>query len=335
MTTLKNELIKNVICAMAADLESEQLKKLENTLLIQLRNVSVQEECTEISTKLDDNEYVMRQFIASKKLEGNSLKSIEQYVRTTRTMLQTLDKNFKDITTNDVKFYLAMYQQQKNIKQNTLANTKRFISAFFAWCEDEELIVKNPVRAIKNIRQEQKEKQYLTDDEIERMRDYCDETREKAIFEFLLSTGCRVSEVVSLNRSDVNLEAGTVRIYASKTRTYRTGYLTAKANLCLKKYFLTRNDNNEALFVTSRKPNNRLGAGSLQDEMQSIALKAKIDKHVTVHLFRKTLATKLCRQGVDVTIIKELLGHANINVTAKNYISIDQDIIKAAHRRCA
>lgn len=335
MVTTKEMVIKNIISAMAVGLQQLQLAKLENTLRIALHNINLVEESTELSTYTDDNDYVLRTFAASKKLEGASMKTIEQYVRTTRTMLNTIDKNYKDVSTADIKVYLAMYQQQRAVCQNTIANTKRFLSAFFGWAEDEEYIAKNPVRAIKNIKQIQKEKSFLTEDEIEKMRAVKKSTREKAIFEFLLSTGCRVSEAVALNRSDIDLEKGTVRIYASKTRKYRTGYLTASAKLHLRNYLFERNDCNKALFVENRRPNRRLGNKSMQTEVQNIASRAAVEKHVTVHLFRKTLATRLASRGVDIVIIKEILGHADISVTVKNYVSYSEESIRIAHGKIA
>ena len=332
---MKERIIKDIICAMSGELSTEQLRKLESVVRIKLHGVNLQEESTAISTYQDDNDYILKVFVANKKLENASDKSIVQYVSTTRKLFDTINKNYKDITTDDIKFYLATYQSRNHVAPNTLANMKRFLSTFFGWCEDGEYIPKNPVRAIKNIKQVRKEKKFLTNDEVERMRDKCETLRETALLEFLLSTGLRVSELTSMVKSDVNFSTDEVRIYGSKTRTYRTGYLTPKAKLHLRKYLLSRNDDNKALFVTSRKPNLALGNKSVQTELQNIAARAEIEQHVAVHLLRKTLATMLREKGSPIEVIKEILGHADISVTEKNYVTVNPADIKSAHRKIA
>lgn len=329
-----SKFINDVISAMAIELDSRQLQKLENALNSNLHGKQISNECTELSTYTDDNDYILKVFAANKKLENLSDKSIAQYVRTTRNMLLTINKNYKDVTTEDIKYYLAMYQQTKKVSMNTLANTKRFISAFYVWAEEEDYIPKNPTKKIKNIKQVQKEKEYLTEDEVERIRNACETKREIAMVNFLLSVGCRVSELESLNIQDIDFQAESLSIYASKTKEYRTGYLNASAKLHLRNYIMSRDDSNEALFVASKGKHNRLGVSSIQRELQAIARRADVTKHVTVHLFRKTFATRLSAAGVRIEIIQQLLGHADISVTERNYVTISEENVRAAHRRC-
>lgn len=330
-----SKFVNDVICAMAVDLDSKQLQKLEIVLNNNLYGKQISNECTELSTYNDDNDYILRVFAANKKLENLSDKSITQYVRTTRNMLLTLNKNYKDITSDDIKYYLALYQSRNKASINTLVNTKRFISAFYTWAEEEDYITKNPTKNIKNIKQIHKEKEYMSEDEIEHIRDACNTKREIALVNFLLSVGCRVSELESLNISDINFDDDSLTIYGSKTKTYRKAYLNASAKLHLRSYLMSRNDDSEALFVSSKGSHNRLGVSSIQRELQSIAIRAGVKKHVTVHLFRKTFATRMSSAGVRIEVIKELLGHANISVTEKNYVTINKDDIKSAHRRGA
>lgn len=330
-----NKFVNEVICAMAVALNNVQLKMLENVLLDKLHGKTIEEECTELSTYCDDNDYMLQVFAANKKLENLSDKSIEQYVRTTRNMLLTLNKNYKDVTTEDIKYYLAMYQKQNKVGSNTLSNMKRFVSAFYTWAEEEDYITKNPTRKIKNIKQVQKEKEYLNNDEIEAIRLACETKRERALVELLLSIGGRVSEIAALNISDIDFKDESVSIYGQKTRTYRTGYLTASARLHVRNYIMSRTDENEALFVATKGAHARLGNSSLQNEIQVVAKRAGIKKHVTVHLFRKTFATRLSAAGVRIEIIKELLGHADISVTEKNYVTVNAEDVRIAHRRGA
>lgn len=330
-----NKFVNDVICAMAVALNGVQLKILENVLVDRLHGKTIEEECTELSTYSDDNDYILQVFAANKKLENLSEKSIEQYVRTTRNMLQTINKNYKDVTTEDIKYYLAMYQSRNKVGMNTMSNMKRFLSAFFKWAVEEDYITKNPVAKIKNFKQVQKEKEYLTEHEVALMRSVCMTLRESALMEFCLSIGCRVSELAALNISDIDFKNDSVSIYGFKTRTYRTGYLNANAKLYLENYLDSRTDGNDALFVAGKGKHERLGNSSIQHELQAIAKRAGIKKHVTVHLFRKTFATRLSAAGVRIEIIKELLGHADISVTEKNYVTVNIDDIRAAHRRGA
>lgn len=330
-----NKFVNEVICAMAVSLNGVQLQMLEKVLNKNLYGKSIITECTEVATKQDDNLYILDVFRANKKLENLSPKSIEQYVRTTKNMLKVLDMNYKDVKTNHIKYYLDSYQEKFGVSMSTLANMKRFISAFFTWAEEEDYIDKNPTRKIKNIKQEHKEKEYLDNDEIEAIRLACKTKRERALVELLISVGGRVSEVAAFNISDINFKDESIRIYGQKTRTFRTGYLSASARLHVRNYLMSRTDENDALFVASKGKHARLGNSSLQNEIQVVAKRAGIKKHVTVHLFRKTFATRLSAAGVRIEIIKELLGHADISVTEKNYVTVNVDDIRAAHRRGA
>lgn len=330
-----NKFVNDVICAMAVALNGVQLQMLERVLNKNLYGKQITTECTDVATQQDDNEYILNVFKAKKKLENLSPKSIEQYVRTTKNMLETLGMNYKDVKTNHIKCYLDSYKEKYGISMTTQENMKRFISAFFTWAEEEDYIDKNPTRKIKNIKQIQKKKEHLTNHEVEAMRDQCRTLREKAIMEFCLSVGCRVSELVAINISDIDFNNESVLIYGFKTRTYRTGYISASAKLHLENYLSSRTDDNDALFVASRGKHERLGNSSIQHELQAIAKRAGIKKHVTVHLFRKTFATRMSAAGGRIEIIKELLGHADISVTEKNYVTVNIDDIRAAHRRGA
>lgn len=320
---------------MAIELDSRQLQKLEKVLNNNLHGKQINNECTELSTYSDDNDYILKVFAANKKLENLSEKSISQYVRTTRKLLLTLNKNFKDVTTNDIKYYLDMYQTHNKVSMTTLDNTLRFISAFYTWSSEEKYTSSNPARSIKNIKRIQKQKEYLTGHEVERIKSACQTKREHALVNFLLSVGCRVSELESLNISDVNLLDNSLSIYGSKSKTYREAFLNDSGNLHLTNYIMSRDDDSDALFVASKGKHKRLGVSSIQRELQAIAKRAGVKKHVTVHLFRKTFATRLSAAGVRIEVIKELLGHANILVTVNSYVTISKEDIRLAHRRGA
>lgn len=330
----KETMIKEILFDMSMEIGTNELRKLENILRIKTRNCKIEEETTELSTYIDDNDYIIKLFVANKRLENLSEKTIKQYVSATKNMLCFMNKNYKDVKTNDIKGYLATYHETRKIQLNTLANIKRFLSAFFTWAEDEEYIEKNPVRPIKAIKQQAKKKEFLSKEEIVNMRDACKTLRETALLDFLLSTGVRVSELTSLNIKDVDFSKEEVNIYATKTRAFRTGYLNENAKIHLLDYLNSREDDSEALFISTRE-NKRINTQRIQKELQNIAERAGVTKHVTVHLFRKTFATNLYNSGCDIVIIKELLGHANIATTEKHYASVNQVEIRREHRRCA
>lgn len=333
MQNLKERFINDILMAEQRELTNDQLKMLEINLRVWSRNISFHEECTQLSTKNDNNEYIIKLFISHKKLENLSERSIEQYVRTVWKMLEYLNKNYKDVTADDIKYYLAIYKTQNKVSSTTLAGTKRFLSAFYGWAAEEGLIQKNPVRAIKGIKPDPIKKEFLTEHEKELLRDNCKTTRELALVDFLLSTGIRVGELVTLNRDDVNFQMGTVNIVGHKARKFRTVYLSAKASKHLKDYLEGRVDNDPALFVGTRKPYNRLGNTSYESILKNIAKRAGIQKHCTVHLFRKTLATTLHRNGCSLEYISEILGHASTNTTRQCYLTICQEDIQAAFNK--
>ena len=252
MENCKEQVINTVIINMQDRINSDDLRYLDNVLHNALYHFSVDQECTELSTSLDDNEYILRVFAANKKLEGCKENSIEQYVSSARKFLEIMNKNYKQITKDDVRMYLALYSRDH--KQNSVCNLKKFLSAFFAWVSDEGYIDRNPVRAIKGIKPEEIENSALSIEEELALRDAAERrsARDRAIIDLLLSTGLRVSEVRGLNRSDVNLADGSVTFRSAKSYKFRTVYLDARAKKHLFEYLGSRKDCCEALFATSR-----------------------------------------------------------------------------------
>lgn len=334
MYNLKEKFVNDLIIAEQEELSPAQLKALELNIRVLSRDIDfVQQECTEVSTYVDDNEYILKVFVANKKLENLSDLSIKAYVSAVRNMLDTLYKNYKDVTTDDVKYYLAMYKQRNRISATTLAGTKRFLSAFYGWAYEEGLVRKNPVRAIKGIKPDPQKKEFLDEHEKELLRDGCKDARELALVDFLLSTGVRVGELETLDRSDIDFTKKTVCVLGHKTRTYRTVYLSAKAAKHLKDYLDTRTDDNPALFVGCRRPFNRLGKSAYELILKHLAARAGVKKHCTVHLFRKTLATTLYRNGCSIEYIAAILGHVSTQTTQQCYLSICQEDVQSAFNK--
>lgn len=335
MYNLKEKFVNDVILAEQEELSNTQLKALELNIRILSRDIDFSQQCTALSTETDDNEYILKVFVANKKLENLSDLSIKAYVDAMRRMLDTLNKNYKNITTDDIKYYLAMYKQRRKISATTLAGVKRFLSAFYGWAYAEGLVPKNPVLAIKGIKPDPQKKEFLTDHEKELLRDNCKGARELALVDFLLSTGVRVGELETIDRDDVNFQAGTVCILGHKTRKYRTVYLSAKASKHLSDYLESRTDVSPALFIGSRAPYDRLKKCSYELMLKNLAARAGVHKHCTVHLFRKTLATTLHRNGCNIEYIADILGHSSTQTTEQCYLSICQDDVQSAFRKYA
>lgn len=337
----KEFVINEVIVAMQQYLNTEQLRTLDNVLRLKLHGIRIEEECTELSTDMDDNLYMLELFAANKRLEGCREKSIAQFVRQTRDLFEKADKNYKNITKEDVKYYLALYSTK--VKQNTVVNAKRFLGSFFTWAHEEGYISSNPVKSIKGIKAVEVANKHLTMEEEVAVRDVLMSKRDRAIIDFLLSTGVRVGELEALNRSNVNLMTGEVVFLGEKSRKYRTVYLDVRAKKHLMEYLQTRTDSEDALFISSRifknvngvKEVRRLGKSAYEKITKDVCKKAGItDKICTVHVFRKTFATRLAENGCPLEIIQELLGHASASMTSKHYVAKTKKRIKTEFERC-
>lgn len=337
----KEIVINKIIVSMQQYLDREQMKELDSVLRINLRGIRLEEECTELSTDVDDNMYILKVFAANKKLEGCKDGTIEQYLRQTKNFLDSVNKNYKNVTKDDVKFYLAVYSQ--NVKQNTVANAKRFLSAFFSWAHDEGYIRSNPVKTIKGIKPVEVANKHLSLEEEVAVRDVEKSKRDTAIIDFLLSTGVRVGEIEAMNRSNVNLIDGSVTFIGEKNGKQRTVYLDVRAKKHLIEYLQTRTDNDDALFVSHRMYKNvygikdvkRLKKSSYEDIAKGIAEKAGItDKVCTVHVYRKTFATRLAENGCPLEVVQELLGHSSADITSKHYVAKTKKRVRKEFERC-
>lgn len=338
---MKEIIVNEIIISMQQCLDKEQLRVLDNVLRTKLHGICFKEESSELSTDIDDNMHILKVFAANKKLEGCKDGTISQYQRETKRLLEFVNKNYKNVTKDDVKYYLAVYSQKT--KPNTVANAKRFLSAFFSWAHDEGYINKNPVKSIKGIKQVEVTNKYLSLEEEVAVRDVQKSKRDQAIIDFLLSTGVRVGEIAKINRSNINFSTGAVTFIGEKNDKERTVYLDVWAKKHLVEYLQTRDDNSDALFVSHRMYKNvygikevhRLGKMAYENIAKKICEKAGIvGKVCTVHVFRKTYATRLAENGCPLEIIQELLGHSSAAITSKYYVAKTQKRIRAELERC-
>ena len=329
----KEIVIQNIIAAMGPIMEAVQLQALENVIRQNMHGLTIEEECTALSTWLDDNEHVIKVFLASKKLEGCKRVTLIQYKTTAHQFFAQIRKNYREVTKDDIKVYLAWRMQF--VKPNTLQNSKRNLSSFFGWLHAEGYISINPVSK-GGMRIEEIENIHLTPEEEVKVRDVKKTIKEQAIIDFLLSTGVRVGELLAMDISDVDFSQGTVTFRGEKgSRRFRTVLLDARAKRHLMEYMETRTDKNPALFVTDRIYNGspkRVGQAYMERICKNIGKRAGLEKNLTVHVFRRTLATRLADAGCPLEVIQELLGHKKAETTQRYIARSKYRVVQAAEK---
>lgn len=300
--------------------------------------VTVIDNCTEIvKTEIVSNEQMLSKFIFEQKICGLSDNTIKQYKRETERFFSVVNKNFLEVNTDDISYYLAILMSKK-ISVNSVDNSRKFLKPFFKWLYESEYIPKDIFLKIKPIKRIEKQKDFFTDDEIVNMRDVCqNDTRALALVDFLLSTGLRVSECSNLKLENIDFNTGVVNVYATKTSQWRKVYLDSNALKHLHDYLNTRTDNCPYVFVNTRHVKGqitRMKNESMQKIVQKYCKEAKIYRHCHVHLFRKTLATRLYRHGMDIKMIATILGHKNLTTTETYYLSLHSNDIKHLYNKC-
>ena len=326
---MKEKLIKDIVHGMGGTLDQKQLGILKAVLSNCLQGVEI--------TQTDDgqdnrqgNEYYLNIFIAAKRVEGCSEKSLDYYKTTVKKLLNAINKTIGDINTDDLRTYLAEHQSTRKSSKVTMDNIRRILSSFFSWLENEDYIVKSPVRRIHKVKTAKLIKETLTDEHLEILRDTCDCLRNLAIIELLYSSGIRVGELVGLNRSEVNLNERSCVVFG-KGESQREVYFDARTKLHLKQYLLARKDNNEALFVSLSAPYRRLGICGVEKAVKRLGDMAEITK-VHPHKFRRTLATMAIDKGMPIEQVQTLLGHVKIDTTM-HYAKVNQKNVKISHRK--
>ena len=269
-------------------------------------------------------------FIAAKRVEGCSEKSLRYYESTIRNMLESINKPECQITTEDLRSYLDTYQRRGTVSKVTLDNVRRILSSFFAWLEDEDYIVKSPVRRIHKVKTGKTVKETYTDESLEMMRDHCDNLRDLAMIDLLASTGIRVGELVKLNRSDVDFENRECIVFG-KGNKERKVYFDARTKIHLQRYLAERSDENDALFVSLLNPFERLQISGVEIRLRKIGRELNFQK-VHPHKFRRTLATSAIDKGMPIEQVQQLLGHQKIDTTM-HYAMVKQQNVKLAHRK--
>ena len=322
---MKRMIINEVLQRMLPYLNNEQLDHLRREIDTVLTKYEINDESKDISS--DD---LINRFIEAKRIEGCSEKTLSYYKKTILTMLSGIEKEIVQITTEDLRRYLTDYQSQKKISKVTVDNVRRILSSFFSWLEDEDYILKSPVRRIHRVKTASTVKETYTDEALEQMRDSCTELRDLAMIDMLASTGMRVGEMVLLNRNDIDFNEREC-VVLGKGNKQRIVYFDARTKIHLQNYIDSRTDNNDALFVTLRSPHTRLTIGGVEVRIRELGKALGMNK-VHPHKFRRTLATAAIDKGMPIEQLQQLLGHKRIDTTLQ-YAMVKQSNVKNAHRK--
>lgn len=324
---MKQDLIKDVIQGMLPYLNNAQNEKLREILQYTLANYDIKEKQYQ---EITSEHNFVELFLSAKRIEGCSERSLKYCMATIETMLDELKKDVRHIVTDDIRGYLTEYQKKKKSSKVTIDNIRRILSSFFSWLEDEDYILKSPVRRIHKVKSGTNIKETYSDEALELMRDSCTELRDLAIIDILASTGMRVGEMVLLNRNDIDFNEREC-IVVGKGNKERVVYFDARTKIHLQNYLNSRRDDNPALFVSLRAPYERLQIGGIEVRLREHGKKLGLQR-VYPHKFRRTLATMAIDKGMPIEQLQQLLGHRKIDTTLQ-YAMVKQSNVKIAHRR--
>ena len=327
---MKKTIINQIQTEMSGILNNAQRQKLIEVLEHCFFYVDVVALGNENLIQSKSNLTLKEEFLSAKQVEGCSERSVNYYSSTLDNLIKNLEKPFNQIETEDLRVYLSEYQKKNNASKQTIDNIRRILSSFFTWLEDEDYILKSPVRRIHKIKTTKQVKETYSDEALERLRDNCKTIRDLAIIDILSSTGMRVGELVKLNRVDVDFNNREC-VVLGKGSKERVVYFDARTKLHLQNYLNSRTDDNEALFVSLFEPHNRLEIAGVEIMLRKLGRSLEINK-VHPHKFRRTLATKAIDKGMPIEQVQKLLGHSKIDTTME-YAIVDQQNVKNSHKK--
>ena len=323
---MKESIKQEVLQRMLPLLDNAQAKALEQVLEAVIgKYMEDKPDKDEISSQ-----ELLQKFLEAKRIEGCSEKTLTYYQNTINRMLTETGKEVTHIMTEDLRSYLTDYQKQNSLSRVTIDNVRRILSSFFSWLEDEEYLIKSPIRRIHKVKTTSSIKDTYSDEDLEKMRDSCEEKRDLALIDMLASTGMRVGELVLLNQSDINFNDRECKVLG-KGNKERIVYFDARTKIHLQEYLARRSDDCEALFATLKAPFSRLTIGGVESRVREIGKRLNIEK-VHPHKFRRTLATKAIDKGMPIEQLQQLLGHKRIDTTLQ-YAMVKQSNVKLAHKK--
>ena len=317
------EKIVKVLNEMSEYLSIAQMKKLQEVIITTFA------ENEAVNTNISNNDF-LKMFLAAKKVEGCSDRTIKYYKVTVEHMFTQIDTAVRKITTEEIREYLAEYQKRNGCSNVTVDNVRRNISSFFSWLEEEDYILKSPMKRIHKIKTKTVVKNVISDEGMEKLRDNCQNIRDLAIIDLLYSTGIRVGELVNLNIDDVDFDGRECVDYGKGDKERRV-YFDAKAKVHLKNYIDSRDDDNEALFVTLDSPHARLKISGVEIRLRQLGRRLDLDR-VHPHKFRRTMATRAIDKGMPIEQVQKILGHSQIDTTMQ-YAMVNQANVKTSHQK--
>lgn len=330
------EQMKNVYLAelqkRLPDISTDMIAELASALDIAAYGFDVKVKETGLTTYVDPVPQILKIYLVVKKTEGLASGTLQNYKRVLQSFFCWVRKQPKDVTANDVRMYLYEYSQTRRVSDRTLDKYREIICWFFGWAHAEEYIQRNPCKSLRPIKHEVKERQSLSQVEMEYMRMACQDKRERAILEFAYSTGCRVSELAGVKITDINWHDGSVHLLG-KGRKHRTSFINAKAEVALMEYLQQRDDDNVHLFVSKRSPHNPIRKNMMEQIIRDMGKRSKIKRPVTAHMLRHTCATQAVNAGMPIEDVSKLLGHASV-ATTMIYAKVSTSKVQTEHARC-
>ena len=331
------KIIEKVVTEMAPHLDQSQLEHLSNVLYVNFHGLEVQEQCTEVvPAGVEGDEAKIRMFVASKKAVNRQTNTLKQYTREIYNMLAFLGKRIEDITGMDLRYYYGVMREQRGIKMSTMQTRLHYLSSFWDFLTTEELVHGNPVKKVGLLKLEKTIKKPYSAADMEALRTSCSTLRDRALVEFLYSTGVRVSELVALNVGDIEMGRQELIVYGKGSKERKT-YLTDSAKFYLRRYLQTRTAeegiNGRPLFVTLDNPHDRLTVAGVQYMLRQLGRRAGVE-NVHPHRFRRTIATDLLSRGMPIEQVKEFLGHEKLDTTMI-YCTVKEDSVRASHKKYA
>lgn len=324
-----NEIIIQILDKASLFLDDNNIHKLNNVLIEVLHNVNITKQSTEL-VPITDTYSKIKMFLACKKLEGLSPKSIKNYADTLYKFFNAVQKDYKHMTDMDLRMYLAVKSNQGN-KNVSLNNQMSPVRSFFDWLYKQDYIAKDPMKTVKTIKVEKLIRKALNKRELEMLRDSCKTIRDKAMVEFFYSTASRLDEIQKLSKSQINWDNKSLIVYGKGAKE-REVYLNEKSIYYLQKYFESRTDDEDAIFVSERSPHKRLGRRAIEARFSKLGKCANIKKPVFPHLLRHSFSSHALDAGMPITVVQEILGHNDLKST-QIYARMNKDIVQQTHRR--
>lgn len=330
---MKDKIIAAILRKMGNCLDTEQREQLEIVLVEELKDVDINKTSTEVGFVDDSLEKLKNMYLATLSVENKSPRTIEQYsIHLGQFTEYFRGKQIQEIDATDIRAFLFEYKRVRKISNRSLDNKRGVISSFFSWLLDEEYIEYDPTRKVKKIKTTKIRKKAFSAKELEKLKMQCENIRDRAIVEMLISTGCRVSELCSINLEDIDFNKQEITI-VGKGDKERVVFISDTAMLYLELYLSTRESGDSALFVTKRRPFLRLQKDGVERMVRNLGRKCNVEAYP--HKFRRTLCTMLINRGMPAQDVAVILGHEDVNVTCSVYYSASTDHIHSLYEKYA